>query len=90
MERYWEPDPKGEGTLVKEFDEIFRHWAMQTEKFDLVSTSNSNIIQEIKKLPGWTWMKSFRPAGGEPRRYRVKLKAGQRIASSHEVPPKTR
>jgi hypothetical protein len=83
MNTYWEPDPLGEGTLVKLFCATFRHWCMQTETFDLAGTSNSNIIQQIKLIPKWSFLKSFRPTGNDPRRYRVKLKPGVKI--SHEV-----
>jgi putative DNA primase/helicase len=80
METYWEPDPMGEGTLVKLFDATFRHWCLQTETFDLAGTSKSNMIQEIKKIPKWTWLKAFRPSTDDRRRrYRVKLKAGAKI-----------
>jgi phage/plasmid-associated DNA primase len=79
MERYWEPDPKGEGTLISVFHQTFRHWCMETETLELVGTSSSNIIQQIKKLPAWEWLKAYRPAGGIPRRYRVKVKAGVKL-----------
>jgi len=57
MDAYWEPDPIGEGTLVKLFEATFRHWCLQTEAFDLAGTSKSNMIQEIKKIPRWTGSK---------------------------------
>lgn len=79
MDFYWEPDPKGEGTLVSVFVETFRHWCMKTENFDLVETSGSNIIQQINKVPGWQWLRSWRPSDNTPRRYRVKLKAGAKL-----------
>jgi hypothetical protein len=53
---------------------------LQTEAFDLAGTSKSNMIQEIKKIPKWTWLKAFRPSTDDRRRcYRVKLKAGANI-----------
>jgi putative DNA primase/helicase len=80
MERYWEPDPLGEGTLIKVFRGTFRHWCMETENLELAGTSSSNLIQQIKRLPGWQWLKAFRPSDSahpnQPRRYRVKLKSG--------------
>jgi putative DNA primase/helicase len=84
METYWEPDPLGDGTPVKLFEATFRHWCLQqTVTFDLAGTSKSNLIQEIKKIPEWAWLKSWRPTGAtsneRKRRYRVKLKAGAQI-----------
>jgi putative DNA primase/helicase len=88
MERYWEPDPLGEGTLIKTFRGTFRHWCMETENLELAGTSSSNLIQQIKKLPGWQWLKPFRPSNSgaqhnQPRRYRVKLKSG--VALPEEI-----
>jgi hypothetical protein len=80
MECYWEPDPLGEGTLISVFRGTFRHWCMETENLELAGTSSSNLIQQIKRLPRWQWLKAFRPSDSAhpnlPRRYRVKLKSG--------------
>jgi hypothetical protein len=76
---YWEPDALGDGTQVKLFTGTFRHWCLQNEAHDLVKTSSSHLIQEIKRLPKWGFIRAFRPASNEPRRYRVKLKAGAKI-----------
>jgi hypothetical protein len=77
MDAYWDADPNGEGTQVGVFVKAFRHWCLETETYDLAGTSKSNVIQQIKLIPKWTWLKSFRPSGAEharQRRYRVKLK----------------
>ena len=81
MDTYWEPDPKGDGTLIGVFEQTFREWAIQNEAFGIADTSTSNLIQEINKVPEWGWLVSYRPAKNdqgknEPRRYRVKLKRG--------------
>jgi putative DNA primase/helicase len=76
---YWDPDPDGDGTQVGVFVKAFRHWCLKTGTLDLVGTSKSNIIQQIKLIPDWEWLKSFRPSGAEhsrQRRYCVKLKPG--------------
>ena len=78
MNTYWEPDPLGEGTPVKLFDAMFRHWCLQTETFDLVKTSNSNIIQQVKKIPKWTFLKAFRPTGNDPDATGSSSRLGQR------------
>lgn len=106
MDTYWEPDPMGQGTLISVFNKTFREWCLETQTFDLVSTSSSNIIQQIKRLPKWQWLKAWRPAAtdGEanPRRYRVKLKPGAELPDNvknwldaeswgtHEDPPRMR
>jgi putative DNA primase/helicase len=77
MDAYWLPDPEGEGTPIRVFNRAFRHWCLETETYGLVKTSKSNIIQSIKRLPKWKWLRAFRPAA-EPRHecYGIKLKAG--------------
>jgi putative DNA primase/helicase len=76
MDAYWEVDV-GEGTLVSVFNRVFQHWCLETRRIDLASTSPSDIIQKINRIPEWEFLKSFRPAGDDPKRpryYRVKLK----------------
>jgi putative DNA primase/helicase len=86
MERYWESDPQGEGTPVRVFSRTFRHWCLETENLELAGTSSSNMIQQIKKQPGWHWLRAYR-TGSEPRRYRVKVKAG--VTLPKEATPRT-
>jgi putative DNA primase/helicase len=77
MNAYWDPDPDGEGTPIRLFNRAFKHWCFETETYELAKTSKSNIIQSIKRLPKWRWLRAFRPAA-EPRHecYGVKLKPG--------------
>jgi putative DNA primase/helicase len=81
MDTYWDADREGDGTLVRVFDEVFRHFCRETDRMDIVGTSNSDIIQKINAIPKWKWLRSFRPSidpSGDtrrPRRYRVKLKS---------------
>jgi putative DNA primase/helicase len=77
MDTYWDPDPLGEGTLIKVFNKTFQVWCLQneTEHPDLAGTSKSNLIQQIKKAPGWNWLGATR-VNSNPRCYRVKLKPG--------------
>jgi hypothetical protein len=72
----WDPDPEGDGTRVRVFDKAFKHWCLENERFNLI-TSDSDLIQKIKRYPKWQYLKSFRPTGEDRRRrYRVKLKPG--------------
>ena len=76
MNTYWDPDPEGDGTRVRVFDKAFKHWCLENERFDLI-TSDSDLIQKIKRIPKWQYLKSFRPTGEDRRRrYCVKLKPG--------------
>jgi len=50
MNTYWDPDPEGDGTRVRVFDKAFKHWCLENERFDLI-TSDSDLIQKIKRIP---------------------------------------
>jgi putative DNA primase/helicase len=78
MDAYWEPDP-GEGTRCKVFNRAFHHWCEETGTLGLTSTTPSDLIQKINRIPGWEWLESFRPRSEGPKRpyrYHIKLKSG--------------
>jgi putative DNA primase/helicase len=82
---YWERDP-GEGTRCLVFAKAFRHWCEETETKGFESTTPSDLIQKVNRIPGWEWLESFRPRGDKktkdgkeayrPYRYHIKLKPG--------------
>lgn len=62
-------DPGGAGVVVEAFFDTFQNWCRDNRQHHLIpSTTKSNLIQEVKKIEQWRYLKAVKPHG-ERRRY---------------------
>ena len=74
MNRYFMPATEpGEGVRCKVFFAMFRYWAREEGRGDLLNTSDSAIVQGVKQIKEWKHFEWFR-RGSEERQYPAVLK----------------